>query len=409
MGRLRSSRVNEFDVGEMCDRILKGVRSEIRVVIREIERSKGVTVEGMKGLLKDGLEAVISSMEKVMTEASDQVAGEWKRRDWEEKGREERTRVMEERGSKERKRREQEERRMEDRMKKLEEKEKEREEWERNEGLRMARVEECVEKEREERASDARKMLARVKKCEKERERVEREMQDLKEVTENREEVTDKRNALTECKEAERKMEVKVGAAMEEIKILDMDFGKEMDSKEEMVKRAQELIRENVQLAERKEFDWILRRSRTYVLGRATKQKEYEGKNILTVPVLIKCSCGGDKVRLERLIRNAGIRTSFHWPAEIMEYVRGIRERVERMGYGGQGEYVRVKAVRENGGIYLRAEARKKEGRKFSWVGDWLCPPIDRKMWESGVLVDVWMPHRRLADVGTRTGIAELV
>jgi hypothetical protein len=204
-------------------------------------------------------------------------------------------------------------------------------------------------------------------------------------------------------------MEEKVGAAMEKIKILDLDFGKVIESREEIIKAAKGLIRENVKLSERKEFDWIMRRGRIFVLGKATKQKKYEGRPIFTVPILIRCTCGSDKVRLERLIRNAGIRTSFHWPTEMMEYVRGIKERVEGMGHGGQGEYVRVRAVREAGGLYIRAEARKKEVRPFSWVGDWLCPPIDRMLWESGAIPDVWMPYRRLADVGTGTGDSEPV
>jgi hypothetical protein len=80
--------------------------------------------------------------------------------------------------------------------------------------------------------------------------------------------------------------------------------------------------------------------------------------------------------------------------------VRGIRERVEGMGQGGYEEHVRVRAVKQEGEIFIRAEARKKEGGNFRWIGDWQCPPMNRNLWEDGVLDNVWKPYRRLADVG---------
>jgi hypothetical protein len=84
------------------------------------------------------------------------------------------------------------------------------------------------------------------------------------------------------------------------------------------VKDALEMIKENVKLQDRKEWDWSVRRSRIYVLGQQTKEKEYEGRRIFTVPILIKCGSVGDKERMERLIRNAGIRVSVHWPKEML-------------------------------------------------------------------------------------------
>ena len=176
MGRLRSSKVNEFDVGEMCERIIKGLRSEISGVIGEIERSKSLTIEGMKGVLKDSLEAVVSSEEKVMTGASDELACERKRREDEEGSREERIRALEERGSKEHRRKEQEERRLDERMRKLEQKEKERQVRERREAARMDKVEELVGNEREVLAEEVRGMEVRLEEGEKERERMERDL-----------------------------------------------------------------------------------------------------------------------------------------------------------------------------------------------------------------------------------------
>lgn len=200
---------------------------------------------------------------------------------------------------------------------------------------------------------------------------------------------------VEDAKESEKEMEQKVGAAMEKIKILDLDFGKVLEGREEISRAALELIRVNIKLPERQEFEWSMRRNRIFVLGKTTKEKVFEGRTIHTVPILLSCPCIGDKERLERILRNAGIRASFHWPQGMLEYVRGIKERVEGMGHGGQEEYVRVRALREEGRLVLRADVRYKEGGRFRWVGDWLCPPLNRELWT--VCDDILKPHRKPA------------
>ncbi len=88
------------------------------------------------------------------------------------------------------------------------------------------------------------------------------------------------------------------------------------------------------------------------------------------MPILIKCGSVGDKERMERLIRNAGIRVSVHWPKELLGFVKGIRELVEGMGNGGSNEFVRVRPVKQDGVVLIRADVRRKEGGRFT-VGGW--------------------------------------
>ncbi len=66
-----------------------------------------------------------------------------------------------------------------------------------------------------------------------------------------------------------------------------------------------------------------------------------------------------------KLIRNAGIRVSVHWPKELLGYVKGIREKVEGMGIGGSNEFVRIRPVKQDGVVLIRADIRKKEGGRF--------------------------------------------
>ena len=195
-------------------------------------------------------------------------------------------------------------------------------------------------------------------------------------------------------------MEGKVGAAMEELKILDLDFGKVIVKREEIVKDALEMIKENVKLQDRKEWDWNVQRSRIYVLGHQTKEKEFEGRKIFTVPILIKCGSVGDKERMEKLIRNAGIRVSVHWPKELLGYVKGIREKVEGMGNGGSDKFVRIRPVKQDGVVLIRADVRKKEGGRFRWVADWKCPPLNKELWT--VVNDIMRPGWIAVELGNR-------
>lgn len=339
-----------------------------------------------------------------MSSVSDEVVRERSRREGEESTKEERIHGLEEDRRKERKERELGERRQEKRIEKMELKEKEREKSMKETREIMASFEKQVRKERTEMALEIGSMKERLQRLErrgKEREKMEA---DLKEhairIEEMERSMTEKAflsQKIVEAKESEKEMEKKVGAAMEQIKILDLDFEKVIESKEEIVKVAVELIQENVKICDRKDWDWSMRRSRVYILGKATKEKEYEGRKIFTVPILISCPCIGDKERLERIIRNAGIRVSFHWPTEMLEYVKGIRDRMEGMGCGGREEFVRVRAVREEGDLFIRVDVRKKKGGRFRWIGDWKCPPLNKELW--GLAEDILRPYCRSADV----------
>jgi len=268
-GRLRSCRVNEFEIGEVFSKIVKGLRHEMSGVIGEIERSRNLSLEEMKGMLRSSLEAVVCTVEKVMSGVSDELAGERNRREGEERNREERIRNIEERGGKEKKKRELEERRIEERLKRMEQKEKEREVNDQKMERRLDALEEQIEKERKDLVEEVGEMEERIQKLEEgdsTRERLEKGLRDESKKANIRQEIA-------EAKDSEKEMEKKVGSAMEKIKILDLDFGKVMEGREEIIKAATELIKENVRLYERKEWDWSMRRSRVYVLGKATKEK----------------------------------------------------------------------------------------------------------------------------------------
>jgi hypothetical protein len=155
--------------------------------------------------------------------------------------------------------------------------------------------------------------------------------------------------------------------------------------KEELLKEAEGIIKGKVAEKDRKECEWILRKSRVYILGEGTEEKELGEERICTAPLLVKCGSQVEKERLESMLRSAGVRLAFHWPREILESVEEVRGWVEEMGYRKDDYFTKVRPYKVDGVPQLRAEVKRKDGKGggFRKVSSWWCPPLDRKLWWS--------------------------
>jgi hypothetical protein len=105
-GRLRSSKASEFELGEVFEKVIKGLRHKMRGVIETIERSRNLSLEEMKWLLRLSLDTVVGSVESVMSGISDEMAKERRRREGEERNRDEWALGLEQKGVREKGRRE---------------------------------------------------------------------------------------------------------------------------------------------------------------------------------------------------------------------------------------------------------------------------------------------------------------
>jgi hypothetical protein len=186
-----------------------------------------------------------------------------------------------------------------------------------------------------------------------------------------------------ERKESIKQMESKVGDAMENLKILNLRFEKVSKVKKELLKEAEGIIKGKVAEKDRKECEWILRKSRVYILGEGTEEKELGEEKICTAPLLVKCGSQAERERLECMIRSAGVRVAFHWPREMLEFVDEVRGWVEEMGYRKDEYFTKVRPYKVDGVPQLRAEVKRKDGKcgGFKRVSCWTCPPLDRKLW----------------------------
>ncbi len=369
---------NDFDLRDAFDRVVKGLQNEMNAVISKIEQSRDTSPDGWKSMIKTGLESVVLAVEKVLDGISDGMAEarkikereemrmkvdeNWKReQDMKKRVRdvkkmEERLEKMEDRMRNERKVTEEENKKLLAKICMLEEENKLREKDMLNDIRKMEeKVVKVINQTREEMC----KITDRVVKVEegKGKEGVEKEIRSSQNRIQEAEAAIAKerkdREALArevakemkirEIKESEKEMEEKVQAAMEQIKILDLNFDRVCENSNMLVKETVERLKGKVGGEDRKECEQILRQSRIRILGQRTEEKEVGGVKIFTVPVLVECGCLRDKLVLEEILKKVGNRVAFQWPKEILEFVSGVREEVERMGYKRSSHFVRVR------------------------------------------------------------------
>ena len=73
--RLRSAKEDEFELGYVFERMVKGMRNEMSTVLWKIERSRDLSPEALKHMLKNGLESMVGAVEKVMNGVANQKYG----------------------------------------------------------------------------------------------------------------------------------------------------------------------------------------------------------------------------------------------------------------------------------------------------------------------------------------------
>jgi hypothetical protein len=404
--RLRSQK--EEGVEQVLERMVKGMRNEMNTVIWKIERSRDVSPEALKNMLRNGLDAMVGAVEKAMYGVSDELAKE--RKEKEQREEEGKWRTARDNEIRDEKRRKEEEktRKLEE---KLERRQGENEDRWRESEERMKTIEDMIEK----RETELRTMKERVTALEnriREGERTsgignedrqaqvrieELERGIAKDRAERKEFEwsVEGDKGVQDAKDSEKDMEKKLEGAMEQLKILNVDLGKECTDRKTLIKEAVGRIKEMVKKSDEQEFAEILSGATVEVLGKCTTEKRLGEGKIHTVPILISCGCKNVKGRLERIVRNAGLVASFQWPKESMEFVQKIREKVEAMGFGRKEYYTRIRPVTKEGRVLLRADTKRKEGGKFEGLAYWRAPPMDKEYWSriNGMLE----PERRIA------------
>ncbi len=198
---------------------------------------------------------------------------------------------------------------------------------------------------------------------------------------------------IQDAKDSEKDIEKKLEGAMEQLKIINLDFGSECADRKTLVTAAIIRIMEKVIENDKEECVRIMKGVRIDILGKSTKTNEVGTGMIHTAPILISCGCKNVKERLEGIVKRAGFVASFQWSKECMEFVDKISEKVESMGFSKTEYYTRIRPARVDGRVFLRVETKKKEGGKFKGLAYWRAPPSDKEHWKilTKILELEWM------------------
>jgi len=128
--------------------------------------------------------------------------------------------------------------------------------------------------------------------------------------------------------ESKKEMESKLVTSMAQFKIMDISFGRIIEDKSEIARLAVSIIRQEVRQNEVGWYDDLMRRAKVTILGKATSRKEGNNGEYYSVPILFTCKDRADKWDLEGIVRRAGYYPSFHWPQEMLDFVKEARKEV---------------------------------------------------------------------------------
>jgi hypothetical protein len=191
---------------------------------------------------------------------------------------------------------------------------------------------------------------------------------------------------------AEQEMEKKVQHSGKCLKLLDIDFGKVTEDRMWMVRSIITWMKDDVHQNDVGSYERVMRRTRVQILGRGTVPgRGSGGKTIYTVPVLLECQSKNDAMELDGILKGAGYFSTFHWPTEMMEFVKEAREEIKKIGYGEGTHFIRIRPEERNGETQIRADVKEKNGGKWQVKAFWQCPPIEKRMW--GMLNGLFTPR----------------
>ena len=154
-----------------------------------------------------------------------------------------------------------------------------------------------------------------------------------------------------------------------ETKVIEMDYKQPMTSKDGIMKKAKEMM------GTTKFLKNSLKRAHVEPLGRETKPskkvRDQAGNLINTVPVIITSKNKDEKINLERALKKKGFTCAFHWPSEIVEPMKHIRETYQKFSSPNldlTDKYLLIRPNTDTGksiNIFYRS---KEKGSKFQYL-----------------------------------------
>jgi len=359
--RCARRRLNEEDLGDIFNNISRVMRKEIESVV-------GNTPKEMQVGLKDGMEVMAKAVEELMNRITEKDRRECSERKEKERRAEESLARIEEKVQIMEKRAEVA----------LAKTEKGVQELERKTEVGLSKVKELEERLCENLEKVQGKVTDVEEKATEERVKMEDKVKTVSDVVDM---VVDLA-ARSRVRESVKEMEGKVRIAMCGVKVCNLNIGQETEDKALIVRKVLGEVRKAARREEEGQLEKVLRRTRVVVLGKRTEGRREGEQTIQSVPILLQCQDMRDMQVLEGILKEAGYFPTLHWPEEMMEFVKGVREEVKRSGVSEQECWIRIRPVEEEGKIRIRVDTKAKSGGRFRLEGVWRCPPLNKGYWD---------------------------
>jgi hypothetical protein len=188
---------------------------------------------------------------------------------------------------------------------------------------------------------------------------------------------------LENCREkadiklSRKEMTEKVAVSAKQFKILDVDFGKDMSDRKELITTAKEKLGLKVRSDKRARYEELIRKASFQVLSKATtKRKDQDSdKDIWTAPILVSLDDRENRWELEDLLRQSKVYPTFHWGRDMIGLVKDMRTSIKEK-YDDKF-YIRIRPEERDGKWRIKADVKAKESNeKFRLGASWEVPPM---------------------------------
>jgi hypothetical protein len=187
----------------------------------------------------------------------------------------------------------------------------------------------------------------------------------------------EKRKDSQEVKDSQEAMTSEIRQAMTHFKVMDLDLGRETDNRKEMIDNAAKAINGKIRSDQAAKWGSVTRTAKITPLGRKTVKRQVDGKEVNTVPILVKIEEREDRWQAEEVLRKSNMHPSFHWPQGMMGHVKKFRQVIIDSGVSEQDNYIRIRPEERNGKLRIRGDVKAKNNGKFETKVYWQVPPMD--------------------------------
>jgi hypothetical protein len=181
-----------------------------------------------------------------------------------------------------------------------------------------------------------------------------------------------------ELKSSRKEMAEKVVTASKQFKILDVDFGKEVSDRKELLTAAKEKVASKIRMDKRARYDELVRSATVQVLARSTtKRKEQDSdQEIWTAPIVFAVEDRENRWELEDILRGSKVYPTFHWNREMVGPVKEMRASLKDR-FPEDKHYIRIRPEEREGKWRIKADVKPRDSDgRFKLGATWDIPPM---------------------------------